>query len=70
MTVREYLFRKKMKHVELCQRAQIPMTTFSLYLNGWRRLPPKYVQRLADFLEITEAEVQENRVRAEGVDNG
>lgn len=62
MKIKELVAKKGIKQVQLVRELGASPSTINLYLNGWRKLPPKYLGKLAHILGVTISEVDRGEV--------
>lgn len=53
MNLKDILYRKKIKQVELAKMLGIDPSRISLFINGRRPLPRKYHAKLAEILSVS-----------------
>lgn len=58
--VKEIIFRKGMKQLQIAKDIGIDSSKLSKFVNGWVPLPKKYHKRLAKYLGIRVEEIQKN----------
>lgn len=53
------LAERNIRSMEICRALNIHPSMFSLYLNGWRRLPSLIKEEIAEYLGISEEEIED-----------
>lgn len=63
MKLKEYLKKKEIKNVELAKVSGASIPQISYWINGWAVLPPKYEQKISEFLGCSIEEIKSGKIR-------
>jgi ribosome-binding protein aMBF1 (putative translation factor) len=62
MKLKDYLAKKRIRQIELAQKINAPVSVINVFINGWKPLPEKHLENLAETLGVTVEELKKREI--------
>jgi len=66
MNLKELLWEKRIKQCELAKALCLDPSQVSLFVNNWKPVPPKHINKISELLNLSESQVKELKKNTEG----